>query len=106
VVLGRSWSEWTGRAENRAAGRPERDDQGHQRGARVWMDGDLAGVGKSDHSRLRGGGETDQFQMLCYEPATGAMVRMLCSRMLESALMVTSRQALFSSASLQVWSLC
>ena len=64
-----------------------------------------AGVGKSDHSRLRGGGETDLFQMLCYEPATGAMARMLCSRMLESALMVTSRQALFSSASLRVWSL-
>jgi hypothetical protein len=47
------------------AGRRENDTSG----AREWkVDGwgFSLGLGISDHSRL-GGGETDQFQMLCYQ---------------------------------------
>ena len=66
---------WLGsRSVSRQAGqgssRPAGDDQRHQRGARVWMvDGwgfSLGlGIGSLRDSRLRGGGETDQFQMSC-----------------------------------------
>ncbi|KAM0708803.1 hypothetical protein Q7P35_005456 [Cladosporium inversicolor] len=104
---GRAGQGRAGQGSRQAGRRETTKDTSGARECGWWMDGDLvwhrSGVGKSDHSRLRGGGETDQFQMLCYEPATGARARWDCDTLLESALMVTSRWSLFSGACLRVW---
>ena len=83
-----------------------RDDTSGARECGWWMDGDLVWgweIGSLETTRWRRDRSVPNVMRRACDWCEGSLG---CAALLESALMVTSRQALFSDVSLRVWQLC